>query len=416
MPRKRLAVFTPVHPVPSGISDYCEELLPRLADHSDIDLYLDGYEPENGTLAEVLNYWSAEKFQTENEHNPYDLCIYHLGNAPCHNYIYPHLFRVPGMVVIHDPSLHATRLRTALENWRGDDYRSEMTASYGERGETAAELTLSGLHNDLLLRLFPMSALPARAGVMTVVHETWVAERIAESVPGAVVRSVPMGMELKQIDPEQALAVRRKYGISDGAFVIGTFGYLTPEKRIEPLLAAFKWLLERRADARCMLVGAAGKNLPLDEMIAGLELRNAVIVTGRLPMEAFLSHMAACDVTAFLRWPTQRETSAALLRAMSLGQPAIVSDLAHLRDLPEETVARIPLMDEECVLRDALLYLAESEPRRKIMGEAAKRYIRSQHSWDVVIPRWLELIEEAVSSAKSFSFDKNSLPQHLRAE
>ena len=36
---KRIAYCSPVNPVPSGISDYSEELLPYLAQYADITLF-----------------------------------------------------------------------------------------------------------------------------------------------------------------------------------------------------------------------------------------------------------------------------------------------------------------------------------------------------------------------------------------
>ena len=63
------------------------------------------------------------------------------------------------------------------------------------------------------VRAFPLSELPVRASVMTAVHESWVAERIREAVPGAVIRHVPMGIELEPVSPVSALTVRELYGI-----------------------------------------------------------------------------------------------------------------------------------------------------------------------------------------------------------
>jgi glycosyltransferase involved in cell wall biosynthesis len=414
MKRPRIALFSPVRPIPSGVSDYTEELLPRLAADLAIDLFIDGYRPDNEDLKKYAGCRLADDFPDLHEHTPYDLAVYHLGNSPHHNYILRHLYSVPGLVVLHDLSLNSTRLRTALESWTGEQYRAEMEVSYGETGTVAAEIALSGLHNRLLLRLFPLCELPIRANVMTVVHEEWAAERMREAVPGAEVRTVPMGVEQKSMAVEAALAVRERRGIPAGAFVVGTFGLLAPEKRISELLSAFRWLSERRPDAHCLLVGDRGDDLPVEELIAELGLGGRAIVTGRLPMDDFLAHMAACDVVVFLRWPTQRETSSALLRALALGIPAVVSDLAHLLDFPDDAVVKVPVVGEERHLRRALLELAESEPRRRRFGEAAARHFRARHSWDIVRTRWLEVIGEAIELSTGHTIDRSLLPEHLR--
>ena len=415
MRKKNIAVFSPVRPAVTGISDYTEELLPYLAEDFEIDLFLDGYEPENASTARTARCLGAADFDAMNNLRPYDLVVFHLGNSKYHNYIYPFLYRVPGLTVLHDYSLHLTRLRTALENWKGEEYRAEMKAAYGDAGATAAELALAGMHNRFLLRAFPLSELPVRAGLMTAVHEEWVAERIREKVPEAVVRTIPMGIELQEPLPETVTSVRRRYGIPDQAFVLGTFGLLTPEKQIPELLRSFRRLAERRPEAHCLLVGARGGDLPLDEIISELGIEDRVFVTGHLPMADFLAHMAACDLAAFLRWPTQRETSGVILRAMALGVPTMVSDLAHLHGLPDDAVVKIPVVDSDRFLRNALLELVDNEPRRHRFGAAARQFFRLNHSWNRVRRRWSEIISEATELAVSVEIDKGFLPPHLQA-
>ena len=41
----KLAVFTPLNPARCGVSDYSEALLPRLARHGEIEVFVDNYEP-----------------------------------------------------------------------------------------------------------------------------------------------------------------------------------------------------------------------------------------------------------------------------------------------------------------------------------------------------------------------------------
>ena len=48
-----------------------------------------------------------------------------------------------------------------------------------------------------------------------------------------------------------------------------------------------------------------------------------------------------------LRYPTARETSAALLRVLAQGRPVIVSDIANQKEIPDEVVRRVDPVDEE---------------------------------------------------------------------
>jgi hypothetical protein len=53
---------------------------------------------------------------------------------------------------------------------------------------------------------------------------------------------------------------------------------------------------------------------------------------------------------AHLRYPSARETSAALLRVLAQGRPTLVSDLEHQSELPDDVVLRIDVANEDDAL------------------------------------------------------------------
>ena len=66
---------------------------------------------------------------------------------------------------------------------------------------------------------------------------------------------------------------------------------------------------------------------------------------------------------------------------LALGRPTLVSDHAQFAELPSEAAIRIPLGDEEveCLTAEVAALLAEPG-RLALMGEAARAYIRDDHS------------------------------------
>src|SRR5687767_827882 len=112
-----LAYFSPFNPQPSGISDYSEELLPYLAAHADIDLFVDGFQPNNPELLERFRCFDYRANPETLELLPkYDAVIYHMGND--HRY-HRGIVRVigthPGVVVLHDFALQDFFLGQARE-------------------------------------------------------------------------------------------------------------------------------------------------------------------------------------------------------------------------------------------------------------------------------------------------------------
>jgi glycosyltransferase involved in cell wall biosynthesis len=415
MSRARIAVFSPLKPVPSGISDYCEEFLRLLTDEYEFTLYLDGYEPVSDWLKATFRHYDVCEYEENVRQDPYDLTMYHLGNAPWHNYMMQHLFSHPGLLVLHDGWLMGTRLAKAVKNWEGDQLRAEMVASYGEAGGSAAEIILAGLHNQNFLRYYPMIELPVRSSLMTVVHSGWLARSIENRLDGISVQTVPLRLPFKELEPQRAAEVRRRFGFRESDFVIGCFGLLTPQKRIAELLEAVAWLRKRIPHARCLLAGGQGNDLPLADIIQRNRLdEDAVVSTGRVSDDDFLHLIAGSDVVTALRWPTMRESSGIVITAMYYSRAVIVSDLAHMNDFPEESLVRIPLVEEQRAMREALLDLAQCPPLRNRIGNIAGEYVRTHHSEITVRDRWREIIAGAMDSAMESMPEHSFLPDHLR--
>jgi glycosyltransferase involved in cell wall biosynthesis len=64
LPRKRLAIFTPLPPLRSGIADYNKEFLPYLSRHFDIDLYVDDYKVTDEAINSAFRIFNAKDFES----------------------------------------------------------------------------------------------------------------------------------------------------------------------------------------------------------------------------------------------------------------------------------------------------------------------------------------------------------------
>ena len=129
----RIAWFSPLPPASSGIASYSAEVLPLLdapCSGFTIDCFVE--RPE-GSLTRTAQpapgsprAFDAHDFVWKQQLAPYDLVVYQLGNAPCHDYMWAYLVRYPGLVVLHDVRLHHARARHLLNQRRFDDYRREF--------------------------------------------------------------------------------------------------------------------------------------------------------------------------------------------------------------------------------------------------------------------------------------------------
>src|SRR5436305_11239126 len=119
-----VAWFSPFPPTRSGIADYSHELLPLL---------------EPAHVIERFSESRAHDFVWMARRSSYDLVVYQLGNAPCHDYMWAYLAAFPGLVVLHDAVLHQARARQLLQNRRADDYRREFAYDHPDAPDGVAE-------------------------------------------------------------------------------------------------------------------------------------------------------------------------------------------------------------------------------------------------------------------------------------
>ena len=137
----KLAYFSPFNPQPSGISDYSEELLPYLAAHADIDLFVDGFQPTNEDLSARFESFDYQHKPTVIDRlREYDAIVYHLGNDHrYHTGIVSVMRQHPGVAVFHDFALQDFFLGQARDQENMKVYLEELEVCHGMKERRRAE-------------------------------------------------------------------------------------------------------------------------------------------------------------------------------------------------------------------------------------------------------------------------------------
>jgi glycosyltransferase involved in cell wall biosynthesis len=407
----RIAWFSPVPPSTSGIAAYTSEVVPLLDTRlGAIDLY---------------DERAAQHFVWRNRRQPYDLVVYQLGNASCHDFMWAYLFRYPGLVVLHDAQLHQSRALSLLRRLepRRDDYFAELAANHPAAPAHLGELVAAGLGGSLF-HLWPMVTLVLRRARVTAVHSLRLAGALSEHVPGAHVEAIRMGVtEVGDVPGHTAQRppLRDVLRIPEGAVVVAAFGGVTPEKRIASLVAAVAGLSDARVHV--LLVGARAAHYDVDADIRSNRLEGRVHIAGHVPDDELPSYLMAADICACLRWPTNRETSASWLRCLAAGKPTIITRLWHLDDVPtleasadglkgdraQACAVSVDPLDEPVALPVALRALVASPPLRRDLGARALARWQSEHRLELAAADYERVIAHAMASP----VPAPALPAHL---
>lgn len=415
----RLACFTPLPPERSGIARYAAELLPVLARRHAIDVYTS--EPGAQDALDGIEAFSAHDFVSKHGQRPYDLVVYQLGNARCHDYMWAYLARYPGLVVLHDAQLHQARARALIARARADRFRTEFAFDHPHAPPDARELGTVGFLGDLVY-LWPMLRLPVESARLVAVHSAWLAERLRRDYPDAAVESIRMGVSdplAGASGPGEARARgRKRLGLAAADVAFGAFGGVTPEKRVPQMLRALAAIRDVAPAVRLVLVGAEASHYDVRRDVAEAGVADRVTHAGYVDDAALDDCLAAVDVCLCLRWPSNYETSASWLRCLAAGKPTVVTDLPHLTDVPAlfnpgngtppppgtgsdagaapVTVA-IDILDEDRALPDILRSLAAAAELRRRLGERARAWWRAHHRMDLMARDYEGLIAMAAT-------------------
>jgi glycosyltransferase involved in cell wall biosynthesis len=391
----RVAVFSPLPPMKSGIADYTAELLPHLAEECDVELVVDqGFRPDPA-LAGRFPVHGHRELPGLLRQGRFDVVLYQLGNNPdYHAGIYRTLLEHPGVVVLHEAVIHHMVREITLHAHDPEAYVREMRYAYGRTGEAAARRCVaSGVPLDPWS--YPLFERVVDASLGVIVHNRFTRDRVLASRPLARIATVPHHLSLP--GDGGAEEARSALGIEPGAFVVATFGFLTASKRPEVLLRAFARLRREVPAARFLIVGEVSPHFDFERIFTP-ELRQGVAVTGRLDLDRFLFYMQACDVAVNLRHPTAGETSGTVIRLLGMGKPLIVNNTGAFAEIPDDCCAKVDLDDtEEDLLLAYLRALAGDETLRRRMGDNARRHMAEHHTLAGSARGYADFLRETVA-------------------
>jgi glycosyltransferase involved in cell wall biosynthesis len=391
----KLAFFSPLNPIQSGISDYSEELLSAMSGATvggkplDIDLFIDkGFTPSNPFITRNFDVMPGRTF--DRVAAQYDSVIYQMGNSSAHAYIYEALLKHPGVVVLHEFILHHLRVWMTLNGGKRREYVDLMEQRYGEEGREAARRVMLGQFPDALFK-YPLSDEVIQRASGIIVHSRHMEDLVRHVRPDVPLRVVPMGVGRPPLIPKDV--ARAHLNIDHDIFLITSVGHLNPYKRVSATLRAFKALLMEVPKALYLLVGSRSPNYDPTLQIDMLDLSDHVKSTGYVSQQDLPYYLAASDVCLNLRYPTAGETSASLLRIMGAGVPVLVSRTGSFEELPDDAAGKIDIGDiEEELLLEYLLLLARRPDIRQAMSEAARRYVAEHHTLEGAAQGYLDFL------------------------
>jgi glycosyltransferase involved in cell wall biosynthesis len=403
--RPKLAVFSPLPPRENGIADYTAEILPLHARDFEVTAVLDDDHPAPGPDRDGIRTVFLAEYLARRDDFADHIHLYHLGNNPDHVYMLPLALERPGVIVLHDVSLHYL-LDCATLRW-GDfaGYTAALQREYGSLGLLLGrQFETRRWRERAMFYELPVSRTLLDRAKGVVVHSAFAYFKVKAQSPETPVALIPhhLAPVAEAVDPfdrRQVRRARRKLGLDDVELVLLSLGFITKAKQVD---AVFRVLAAVRDELPPFRYVLAGGRLPdqfdVDREIARYGLEDVVVVTDYLDEATFFEYIVAADLVINLRYPTGGETSGTLIRALGCGACVVVVDHGPFAELPDDVCVKVPWsprFGED--LETALLDILRSHDRRRAIGMRARRFLRSRHAIDRSAAAYREALLDAAA-------------------
>lgn len=379
--RKRIAYFSPLPDIQSGIADYSADLLPFLSHYFDIDLYVDKYHVSSDLLRHNYRIYDDTQFDS----TKYDFTVYNFGNSQYHAHMYDILAKHPGIVVLHDFFLSG--LICYISNIKGnlDFFFESVRHAHGVIGEEyISKYQSNSMNLEEIIRSLPANRQVVENALGVVVHSDFALELARTfSLPERKFFKVNQPLKIRsELSSEERKRARRRLNIDVETIAICAFGHIGPSKQYDLIIEALSSPEFQNRKFRVFFVGELSNpeyKSKIMSMIDRSLLKNSFEITGYVDNEMYETFLMAADIGINLRVFSNGETSRALLMNMAFGLPTIVNDFASFSEFPDDSVVKVKtnsLEDFRMKTKD----LFENEALRREISRNARSYVNKNHS------------------------------------
>lgn len=346
--KNRYAFFTPLSPLESGISIYSEDLISILNKTGIFfDIYVDKYIPKVKEIIEKNSIYTLKNFDSRKY--SYDMVIYQLGSTEAHHaYMYDAITTSHSVVILNDPVLNLKK------------------------------------QSQYILKAKKI-----------IVHSKWAYNYVVEKIPSLKdqVFILPQ-LATCQNSKNEAINYFSKKN-EKNTFVIGSFGIVTKNKKVyESIKYLEDFLLNN--NAIYILAGYSISDEIIRPYINSKDLQNKVFIYENIDLNHLDFLIKKCNICISLRNPYFGETSAAVLRILKNGIPAIISDVGAFSEIPDSCVFKVKPNEE-----NQLKYIIDKVfIDNEILIEKSKNsmeYIKNYHSEEIVLKKFMDILEINIS-------------------
>lgn len=227
---------------------------------------------------------------------------------------------------------------------------------------------------------------------------TYVSEYCREVVfgpddPGIVTWN---GVDFDNIKIEDAGDLREKLNFEKDAKVIFALQRLSKEKRVDVLLEAMKYIVQRAPNCYLIIGGTGPEKENLVKQVHRLNIFNNVLFAGFIPDADIGAYFNLCDI--FMFNSTYETFGIVLAQAMAYGKPIVsVKNTAIPGVVKDGECGLLVESNQPQRMAEAAVQLLIDPQMRKAMGARGHERAKTLFDWDIVASKYEKIFQTSVA-------------------
>lgn len=224
------------------------------------------------------------------------------------------------------------------------------------------------------------------ADAVTTICEGLRNDIISRGVPAEKITVIPNAVDINKFtfgeraDPDLVQQLNLA-----GNTVLGFIGSFYAYEGILLLLDALPDIIEKQANVRLLLVGGGPQQQAIRDKIATLNLRDYVIMTGRVPHDQVQRYYNLVDIFVYPRLSmrlTDLVTPLKPLEAMAQGRLLVASNVGgHHELIRDRETGYLFQAGNQISLAQTVLYALADQAHWDEMRHAGRRYVEEERNW-----------------------------------
>lgn len=391
--RPKLAYFSPLPKLATGIAIFSAQLLPQLSRYYDIDLIVEQEQVNDDWLSANFRVRDVTWFMKHA--SEYERIIYNVGNSSYHAYMMDALVQFSGVVILHDFYLNGLYSFIHQNNPLKNIFNKNLFQSHSYPALIAAKKTSEYRQ---AIWDFPVNLDVLNHANGVIVHsdfaiqlaKDWYGERMAQ-----LFNKIPHFHFLPK--SKNVASARAALGIQSDTFLVCSFGFLGEIKLNKLMLNAWNnSALSNDENAQLIFVGQTDGSPYCNELLEMINESGAkknIKVTGYVDDQMFSQYLAATDVAVQLRGNTRGEASFTVLDCLANGIPTIVNNHGAIKELPANGLIKLPEIFSQEELARNLIQLRDDPPLRLNLGESGINYVKQFCNIEEIAEKYFISIE-----------------------